>query len=84
MVRKGSLPELCNMLDDVEERQKDLDGFAWAKAEYAGAEQEIHDLENDASAREAQVQRVGQQTSAIFSVVIGLITICVLLAMQLW
>ncbi len=84
LVRKGSLPELYNLLDDVEERQKDLDGFAWAKAEYAGAEQEIQDLETDTPAREVQAQRIGQQTSAIVSVMIGLITICVLLAMQLW
>lgn len=84
LVRKGSLPELYNLLDDVEERQKDLDGFAWAKAEYAGADQEIHDLEGDTPARDAQAQRIGQQTSAIISVMIGLITICVLLAMQLW
>jgi hypothetical protein len=84
LVRKGSLPDLYNLLDDVEERQKDLDGFAWAKAEYAGADQEIHDLESDTPAREAQAQRIGRQTSAIISVMIGLITICVLLAMQLW
>ncbi|WP_337995784.1 protein kinase family protein [Oleispirillum naphthae] len=84
LVRKGSLPDLYNTLDDVEERQKDLDGFAWAKAEYAGADQEILDLENDTTTRDAQAQRVGQQTAAIMSVMIGLITICVLLAMQLW
>ena len=47
LVRKGSLPDLYNTLDDVEERQKDLDGFAWAKAEFAGAEQEILDMEAD-------------------------------------
>lgn len=84
LVRKGSLPDLYNTLDDVEERQKDLDGFAWAKAEYAGAEQEILDLENDTTTRDAQAQRVGQQSAAIMSVMIGLITICVLLSMQLW
>ncbi|MBN2752292.1 MAG: protein kinase family protein [Rhodospirillaceae bacterium] len=84
LVRKGSLPELYNALDDVEERQKDLDGFAWAKAEYAGADQEILDLESDTTVREAQAERIGQQTAAVISVMIGLMTICVLLAMQLW
>jgi len=84
LVRKGSLPDLYNALDDMEERQKDLDGFAWAKAEYAGAEQEIHDLENDTTVRESQAQKMGQQTAAVVAVMIGLITICSLLAMQAW
>ena len=84
LVRKGSLPDLYNTLDDVEERQKDLDGFAWAKAEFAGAEQEMLDMEVDASTRDANAHRLGQQTAAVVSVMIGLITICVLLAMQLW
>lgn len=84
LVRKGSLPDLYNALDDVQERQKDLDGFAWAKAEFAGAEQEILDLEADSSSRETNAHRLGQQTAGVVSVMIGLITICVLLAMQLW
>lgn len=84
LVRKGSLPDLYNALDDVEERQKDLDGFAWAKAEFAGADQEILDTEAESSTREANAHRLGQQTAAVVSVMIGLITICVLLAMQLW
>jgi len=84
LVRKGSLPDLYNVLDDTEERKKDLDGFAWAKAEYAGAVQEIQDLESDSSQREAQALKMGQQTSAVVSVMIGLITICVLLSLHAW
>ncbi|SBV96924.1 Serine/threonine protein kinase [uncultured Alphaproteobacteria bacterium] len=84
LVRKGSLPDLYNALDDVEERQKDLDGFAWAKAEFAGAEQEILDMEADAAHRETQAQRIGQQSAAVVSVMIGLITVCVFLALQVW
>lgn len=84
LVRKGSLPDLYNALDDVEARQKDLDGFAWAKAEYAGAEQEILDMEADAANRETQALRIGQQSAAVVSVMIGLITVCVFLALQVW
>ncbi len=84
LVRKGSLPDLYNTLDDVEERQKDLDGFAWAKAEFAGAEQEILDMEADSAQRETNAQRLGQQSAAVVSVMIGLITVCVFLAMQVW
>jgi hypothetical protein len=84
LVRKGSLPDLYNLLDDVEERQKDLDGFAWAKAEYAGADQEIQDLQNDTSIRETQALKLGRQTAAVMSVMIGLITICILVALNAW
>ncbi len=38
LVRKRNLPELYNFLDNPEERQRDAEGFAWAKAEYAAAE----------------------------------------------
>ena len=84
LVRKGSLPDLYNTLDNVEERQRDLDGFAWAKAEYAGAEQEIRNLERDTAKREEQAQKIGQQTAGVLAVLVGLITISVLVAMQFW
>ena len=38
LVRKRDLPELYNFIDNPEERQRDAEGFAWAKAEYAAAE----------------------------------------------
>ena len=44
LVRKGNLPELYNYLDDPEERQRDAEGFVWAKAEYAAAEKQIYDF----------------------------------------
>ena len=44
MVRKGNLAELYNCLDNPDERQRDAEGFAWAKAEFAAAEKLIYDF----------------------------------------
>jgi len=46
LVRKGNLAELYNYLDNPEERQRDAEGFSWAKAEYASAEKQVYDLEH--------------------------------------
>ena len=41
-------------------------------------------MEADSAQRETNAQRLGQQSAAVVSVMIGLITVCVFLAMQVW
>jgi hypothetical protein len=74
LVRKGNLAELYNYLDNPEERQRDAEGFAWAKAEYAAAEKQIYDLEHGQIDRQESAIKQGRQMAAISGVVISLLT----------
>ncbi len=79
LVRKGNLPELYNFLDNPEERQRDAEGFSWAKAEFAGAEKQMFDLQNGQIVRDENAQRAGRQAGAGVAVVIMLLTYAVML-----
>ena len=84
LVRKGSLPELFDLIDNAENRKVDTDGYAAAREEYAAAEEEILEIEQTDTARSEEAGRVGQQTSAITSIVLALIVVCVLLLFENW
>ena len=83
MVRKGSLPELYNLLDNAEERGADGEGFARAKAEYAEGRRQVAALETGQAARDENALRMGHQAAAIGSVSIGMLTILILLVVRL-
>ena len=84
LVRKGSLPELFDLIDNAEKRKTDSEGYAAAREEYATGEEEIMEIEQTDTARSAEAERVGQQTSAISSIVMSLIVISVLLLFENW
>ncbi len=84
LVRQGSLLALYRYVDNAEQRQADAEGFARAQREWAAAEQEIADLDSASEAREARALRLGQQSAAIVSVLIGLATLTVVTLMELW
>lgn len=83
VVRKGSLPELYNLLDNAEERGADGEGFARAKAEYAEGRRQVAALETGQAARDENALRMGHQAAAIGSVSIGMLTILILLVVRL-
>jgi hypothetical protein len=75
MVRKGNLAELYNFLDNPEERQRDAEGFNWAKTEYASAEKMIYDLEYGQVDRQESAIKTGRQWGAGVAFVIMLLTV---------
>lgn len=79
LVRKGNLAELYNFLDNPEERQKDAEGFAWAKAEYAAAEKQVYDFEHGQVDRQESAIKFGRQTGAVGATIILMFTILVTL-----
>ena len=83
LVRKGSLPELYNVLDDQEERQKDAEGFAWARAEYSSAEQKIRAYEQGNLVRDERGYARGQQMGALLSAAIALFTVTTFVFLKL-
>jgi hypothetical protein len=83
LVRKGNLAELYNYLDNPEERQKDAEGFAWAKAEYAAAEKQIYDFEHGQVDRQEGAIKTGRQTGAVVASLIMFVTFLVTLMTHL-
>lgn len=64
LIRKGNLAEIFNYLDNPEERQKDAQGFAWAKADYAASEKLVYDLEHGQVDRQESAILTGRQAGA--------------------
>lgn len=83
LVRKGSLPELFNLIDDAEKRREDGDGFNTARAEWRAAEEEIRDIEGAGEERLSKAERSGQQAAATISIMLGLMVVSILLMMEL-
>ena len=79
LVRKGNLAELYNYLDNPEERQRDAEGFAWAKAEFAASEKMIYDFEHGQIDRQESAIKLGRQTGAVAATLIMFVTFVVVL-----
>lgn len=79
LVRKGNLPELYNFLDNPEERQRDAEGFAWAKAEFAAAQKQTYELEHGQVDRDENAQKMGRQAGAAVAVVVMLLSYAIML-----
>lgn len=84
LIRKGSLVDLYNALDNQEERQKDSEGFAWARAEYAAAEQQIRAVEQGRLVRDEKAEMQGQQAAAVISTIIAVLTVTGVLLFRIW
>ncbi len=78
IVRKGSMPELFNLIDNAEKRSSDAHGYVEARTEFAIAEESILEVhENDLSSKNKTLE-MGQRYAAISSVVLSMLFISVL------
>jgi hypothetical protein len=84
LVRKGSLPELFDLVDNAERRQEDRDGYAEAQEEWLSAEEEIRDIEGAGNERLTKAERTGQQAAAMISILMAITTVTVLLIVEAW
>ncbi len=84
LVRKGSLPELFDLVDNAERRKDDRDGYAEARAEWLAAEEEVRDIEGAGDERITKAERAGQQAAAVLAIVITLTVVTLLLILQTW
>ena len=73
LVRKGSLPELFDLIDSAEKRKEDRDGYAEAKIEYDTAELEALKMDASDDANFETMNRKGQKTAAVTSVIMALV-----------
>ena len=74
LVRKGSVVEIYNLLENAEERVRDEHEFNFAQAQYAAAEDEIKHIITEAEERASEADRVGRQTAAVTGIIIAMIT----------
>jgi len=74
LVRKGSIVEIYNVLENGEERVRDEHEFHWAQAQYHAAEEEIKHIITETEERAAEADRIGRQTAAVTGIVIAMVT----------
>ena len=84
LVRKGSLPELFDLVDNAEQRTEDDSGFMEARKQYGEAETEINDIDGKDGTREQKLLISGQKAAAMFSIVIGMIIVSTLFLLNDW
>lgn len=77
LVRKGSLPELFDLIDNAEKRQEDQDGYADALDEYITCALEVEEIEGTGSALTEKAEKTGQKTAAMISIVTTMIAVSV-------
>ncbi len=78
LVRRGSLPDLFDMIDNAERRQEDQDGYADAIEEYSSCAQEIQQIEGTGSELVENAERTGQKSAAMLSVITTMIAISIM------
>ena len=83
LVRKGSLPELINLIDDSGKRKEEKEGFIACRTEWLDAEMEIRDIEGAGDERLNKAEQSGQQAAAMISISIALTVITVLILTKL-
>ncbi len=78
LVRKGSLPELFDLIDNIDKRRKDTKTFSVARSEFATAEAEINEIEGGGDTRNAKHVRLSEKIAAMGSILIGMFVITLL------
>ena len=77
LVRRGSIVEIYNLVEDAGAREQDTRGFSWAQAQYQAAEEEIKRILVDDDDRGKEAERTGKQTAAVTGILIGMITVTI-------
>ena len=84
LVRRGSIVEIYNLLDDTGARSKDQNDYVWAQAQYHAAEEEIKRIQGESDDRERIADRMGKQAAAVTGIVIGMVTVTIVVIMTVW
>ena len=84
IVRRGSVVELYNLLDNIGEREKDQNEFAWAQAQYQAAEEEIRRIQGNEEDRDKEAVRIGKQTAAVTGILIALVSTTITVILKVW
>lgn len=84
MIRRGSIVEIYNLLENQEAREKDHNEFAWAQAQYQAAEEEIKRVQSDDEERRDEADRIGRQTASVLGIMVAMVTTTIIVIMRVW
>lgn len=84
MVKRGSVVEIYQLLDDPTSKEKDNNDFAWAQAQYHAAEEEIKRIQTEDGEMQEDTAMVGKQFAAVAGILVGMFTIIVVVILKLW
>ena len=79
LVRDGSLPAILALLNNPEALSHDEIDFEEAKAEFLEADEEIARVEKNVLPSSEDNRRIGQQSAAVFAVVVAISVVAILL-----
>ena len=74
IIRRGSIVELFQLLDDPNAREKDRHEFGWAQKQYSAAEEEIKQIQFEDEEHLEGADRICKQTAAVTGILISLVT----------
>lgn len=80
MVRRGSLPDIYNLIENSENRTTDDTGYEKAIEEFRLTQAEATEIETGEDRRKIEARLYGQQTAAIISLLIGMTALVMLSA----
>ena len=83
-MRKGSLPELFDLIDNAENRKTDAQGYIVNCADYAALEREVRDLEGSGTELQTKAERTGKQASAVISILMAMSVMSILLIAEMF
>jgi hypothetical protein len=78
LVRRGSLPDMFEVIDNAERRRHDAEGFAIANAQYAAAQAEINQIESSDTAKTESAELLSQQWAAMCCIIGAMMAIMIL------
>jgi len=78
LVRRGSLPDMFDLIDNAEKRREDQDGYADAVEEYAICAEEILSIEGSGNELQEKAEKTGQKTAATISIITTMIAVTIM------
>jgi len=84
LVRKGSLPDLFDLIDNAEKRKEDTEGYTAARIEYANSEIEAAKIDDSEEASAENMERKGQQSAAMTSIVLTFVISTIIFFLKTW
>ncbi|MBO6519977.1 MAG: hypothetical protein JJ900_03710 [Rhodospirillales bacterium] len=78
LVRRGSLPDMFDLIDDADKRREDQDGYADAVEEYRSCADEISDIEGSGNELQEKAEKTGQRTAATISIITTMIAVTIM------
>jgi hypothetical protein len=84
LVKRGSVVEIYQLIDDPNSKEKDVNDFAWAQAQYWAAEEAIKHILNQEEDVMSGSDKVGKQLAAVTGILIALLSITIVVIMKVW